>query len=171
MATIRSGRPDDRDAVLDVVRAAFSAGGADPQEEVSVVTATWDLDAAPPNLELVAVEDDTVVGYVVAARGRIQETEVLGIAPLAVVPLRQGEGIGTQLMGELTARAEAEGWPLLLLLGDPGYYQRFGFEPAARLGITYAALGGPDRHFQARKLRAYDAAMRGAYTYCWETPA
>jgi putative acetyltransferase len=169
MVTIRSTQSNDRDAVVAVVRAAFSSDGHDPQEEVDIVTETWARGAAPEGLDLVAVEDATVVGYVVAARGRLSDTDVLGVAPLAVAPLRQRAGIGTALMTELIARADTKHWQLLLLLGDPAYYERFGFEPAAKLGITYAALGGDDPHFQARKLACYDSSLRGTFSYCWET--
>ena len=169
MVKIRSTQSNDRDAVVAVVRAAFSSDGHDPQEEVDIVTETWARGAAPEGLDLVAVEDAIVVGYVVAARGRLSDTDVLGVAPLAVTPGRQRAGIGTALMQELIARADADRWQLLLLLGDPAYYERFGFEPTGKLGITYAALGGDDPHFQARKLARYDASLRGTFTYCWET--
>jgi putative acetyltransferase len=168
MTTVRTTRLSDRDAILAVVRAAFSGGGRDPQEELDVVTNTWALNAAPDDLDLVATEDDTVVGYVVAARGRLNAAEALGVAPLAVAPDRQHAGIGTALMTELLGRADGDGWPLLLLLGDPAYYSRFGFEPASQLGITYAGLGGPDPHFQGRKLARYDSALGGTFTYSWE---
>jgi putative acetyltransferase len=169
LVTVRATKPSDRDAVLDVVRAAFSYGGTrDPQEELDIVIGTWALDAAPEGLDLVAVDDDTVVGYVVAAQGRLSGIGVLGVAPLAVSPLRQRKGIGTALMVDLIQRADADGWPLLLLVGDPAYYQRFGFEPASALGIVYGALGEADPHFQARRLSHYDPALRGVYSYCWE---
>lgn len=168
MVTIRSTQRSDADAVIAVVRAAFSSDGRDPHEEADIVTATWALGAAPENLDLVAVEGSAVVGHVVAARGRLSGTEALAVAPLAVTPARQLTGIGTALMTTLIARAEAQGWPLLLLLGAPAYYERFGFQPAAGLGITYAALGGADPHFQALRLAAYDSEFRGTFTYCWE---
>ena len=167
MATIRSTQSNERDAVVAVVQAAFSSDGHDPQEEVDIVTETWARDAAPDGLDLVAVEDTAMVGYVLAARGRLSDTDVLGVAPLAVTPQRQHAGIGTALMTELIARADTNRWQLLLLLGDPPYYERFGFEPAANLGITYAALGGDDPHFQARKLARYESSLRGTFTYCW----
>jgi putative acetyltransferase len=171
VVTIRPTTSSDRDAALAVVRAAFAVDGHDPQEELDVVTDTWSLDAAPADLDLVATDDEAVVGYIVAARGVLDGAQVLGIAPLAVAPDRQRTGIGTALMTTLISRADDDGWPLLLLLGDPSYYERFGFGPASELGITYAAFGGPDRHFQARTLEAYDPALGGAYSYCWEIGA
>jgi putative acetyltransferase len=109
VVTIRPTQRSDSDAIIAVVRAAFSRDGHDPQEEVDIVTDTWALGAAPKDLDLVAVERTTVVGYVVAARGRLSETDVLGVAPLAVTPTRQHTGIGTALMTTLIARAETLG--------------------------------------------------------------
>ena len=57
------------------------------------------------------------------------------MAPLAVIPHRQSEGIGSGLMNELLRQAEGIGEPLLVLLGLPAYYGRFGFEAAGPLGI------------------------------------
>jgi putative acetyltransferase len=166
--TIRATTAGDHDAVLGVVRAAFSHGGRDGQEEVDIVRRTWELAAAPDGLDLVAVEGDAVVGHVLAAVGELDGTPTLAVAPLAVTPARHGRGIGSAMMGELLARAEAAAWPVVLLLGDPAYYQRFGFVPAASMGIVYAALGTEDPHFQARRLTDDDPALRGSFVYCWE---
>lgn len=53
------------------------------------------------------------------------------LGPIAVHPIRQGEGVGAALMREGLARAAEEGWTRVVLVGDAPYYQRFGFEPAA----------------------------------------
>ena len=87
---------------------------------------------------------------------------------MCVAPLHQQRGIGTTLMESLVVAATARGWPLLVLLGDPAYYMRFGFEAAGPLGLTYAPAGVGSPHFQARRLEEYDAGLRGAFTYCWE---
>lgn len=71
-------------------------------------------------------------------------------------------------MCSLLARAEAAGWPLVALLGSPAYYGRFGFEPSVPLGIVYPPVGPDDPHLQVRRLPAYDPALRGDLTDCWE---
>jgi putative acetyltransferase len=71
-------------------------------------------------------------------------------------------------MESLVDAATARGWPLLVLLGDPAYYERFGFEAAGPLGLTYEPAGVGSPHFQARRLADYDARQRGTFTYCWE---
>jgi putative acetyltransferase len=166
---VRPAVPDDREAILAVVRDAFSNGGRDGSEEIDIVQDTWSLDAVPHGLELVAVEDGDVLGHVLGARGDLDGREVVGIAPLAVTPERHGEGLGTALMTELLRRAQDAGLPLVVLLGHPEYYGRFGFEPSGPLGISYRPVGAGNPNFQVYRLAAYDASYRGEFTYCWET--
>jgi putative acetyltransferase len=165
---IRTARPGDADAILALVRAAFSDDTRDAHEEIDIVVSTWNRGAAVADLELVAVEDDAVVGHVLAAAGDLGGREVVGVAPLAVTPSRQGGGIGTALMTELLARARSAALPLLVLLGHPDYYRRFGFERSGPLGITYPVVGPDDPHFLVVRLDGYDPSYRGDFTYCWE---
>ena len=153
---------------MGVVREAFSSAARLGQEEIDIVLDTWLLDAVPTGLDLVATDDGQVVGHVLGAYGRLGERQVAGVAPLAVAPHRQGEGIGSALMGEVLRRAEQIGEPLLVLLGSPEYYRRFGFEAAGPLGIDYAAVGPGDPHFLIRRLRTYRPEWRGEFRYCWE---
>ena len=71
-------------------------------------------------------------------------------------------------MQALIAEATDRRWPLLVLLGDPSFYGRFGFEPAAPFGLSYAPVGPDSPHFQTRKLPGYDDASGGEFSYCWE---
>ena len=143
--TIRTTGADDRQAVLAVVRGAFGAKGRDGEEEVAIVARTWALATGPEHLDLVAVDDGAVVAHALGAVGDLAGTGAVAVAPLCVAPSRQGEGIGSALMTELIARADTAGWPMLLLLGDPRFYQRFGFEPAGPSGSTTARSGGTTR--------------------------
>jgi len=167
---IRATESQDHEDILELVREAFADEGRDGHEEVDVVLETWARGAVADGLDLVA-DDDGVVGHVMAARGRLEGRDAIAIAPLSVSPSRQRQGIGTALMTELLARADAVGWPFVLLLGDPDYYGRFDFEPAGPLGIVYPPVGADSQHFQIRRVRDLDAsAWRGTFTYCWELP-
>ena len=111
----------------------------------------------------------SVVGHVLAAMGDLDGHEVPGIAPLGVVTGRQSDGVGSTLMAHLLDEASARAWSLLLLLGDPGYYGRFGFAPASALGISYGPAGVGNPHFMAHCSRAATAVIpSGEFRYCWE---
>ena len=165
---MRTTGSDDKQAVLAVVRGAFSTKGRDGQGEVDVVERTWVLAASPEHLDLVAVDGGAVVAHALGAVGDLEGTAALAVAPLCVTPPRQGEGMGSALMTELIARAEAVGWPMVLVLGNPRFYRRFGFEPAGPLGMHYRPVGRDNPHFQVRRLARLDASLRGEFTYCWE---
>ena len=92
------------------------------------------------SLCLVAVRDGKLVGSirfwpVVVGEAR---TPALLLGPLAVDPEHRNAGIGSQLMRESLARAKALGHRAVLLVGDHGYYERFGFALAAPRGIGMA---------------------------------
>lgn len=168
LITIRNTDTGDREAIIACVRVAFATGGHNGEEEVQIVLSTWSRRAAPPELDLVALADGAVVGHVLGGRGRLGDREVIGLAPLAVIPKHQRQGVGSRLVVELIARADTGGWPLVVVLGDPGFYGRFGFEPASGLGIEYSAVGRGDPHFQARRLSRFDQSLHGEFRYCWE---
>jgi putative acetyltransferase len=106
-------------------------------------------------ISLVAEETDGILGHVMLSRmkaeGDGRTYRALGLGPVAVVPKRQGQGIGAALIGEALRRAEAIGEEILFVLGEPAYYGRFGFsaEAAAPFASPYA---GP--HFMAKTFGA-----------------
>jgi predicted N-acetyltransferase YhbS len=163
---VRETTEADRAAVIDVVRRAFTDGTRDGKEETDIVAATWALGDAATPIDLVAA-DSVVVGHVLGAAGTIGGAQLLGVAPLSVAPERQGRGIGSSLMTDLLARAAGAGWPAVVLLGNPGYYRRFGFEPAGDFDIHYEPVGAGNPHFMLRRLGG-EALPHGMFTYCWE---
>ncbi len=164
---VRRERPADSAAVHAVHAAAFRPPGARPDTEVVEARLVDELreDAGfLPHLSLVATDGGTVVGHVIATRAWLEPLGVpaLGLGPLGVLPAVQGRGVGTVLVHALLAVAEAADERLVALLGAPGYYRRFGFVPAATVGV-----GAPDpawgEHFQARWLG--DRRAEGTFRY------
>jgi predicted N-acetyltransferase YhbS len=157
---VRRERPADHDAVRALHRAAFGADpvtgnvrAADDVPEARLVDELREDAGFLPHLSLVAVRDDAMVGHVLATRGWLEPigSPALGLGPLGVLPAAQGGGVGTVLVHALLAVAEACEEPVVVLLGSPAYYRRFGFRPATDLGIA-----APDprweEYFQARRL-------------------
>ena len=165
---VRTVDPSDRDAIVGVVRAAFTGDGGDGQEEVDIVIATWKVRGGRPGLELVALAGHAVIGHLLAAAGDLDGRDVVAVAPLSVAPGYQGMGVGSALMTELLRHGDREDWPGALLLGDHEYYRRFGFESSAPFGIVYGPAGEGSPYFQLRRLRAFDPSLHGEFRYCWE---
>lgn len=129
---IREEAPGDRAAIRAVVEAAFP----EPAEARLVERLRADGDAV---FSLVAIEDGIIVGHVMFSK-MTGPFRALGLGPVAVVPGRQRAGIGSRLIREGLARARADGWEGVFVLGDPNYYRRFGFdaETAAGFASPYA---------------------------------
>lgn len=145
-------------AIHDVTSAAFGRAA-----EAKLVD---ELRAGPawlPRLSFVAVTD-SLVGHVVATRGHVDGVPVLGLGPLSVHPDAQRRGVGSALTHAILGAADALAEPLVALLGEPAYYQRFGFRPSTEAGIEPPV---PEwrPHFQVRTLTAYDPALRGVFAY------
>lgn len=117
-----------------------------------------------PELSLVAEVDGEIVGHVVCTRGELAGRPALGLGPVSVSPDRQRDGVGSALMHAVLGGADAMGEPVVVLLGSPAYYERFGFAPASSLGIEAPDPAWGD-YFQARPLAAYDPGLRGPFRY------
>ena len=158
----------DRPAVIELVRSAFTDAARDGREEVDIVERTWTLRTGDDVIDLVAIRDGEIAGHVLGAAGVLNGAPLLAVAPLAVAPAHQGQGIGSLLMTDLLRRADDAGWPAAVLLGNPQYYQRFGFEHAGRAGVDYPPVGSESPYFQIRRLSRYTSSLQGSFAYCWE---
>jgi putative acetyltransferase len=129
---IRPERAGDEPEIRRVVLAAF--GGPDEADLVDALRAS---PAWIPALSLVALYGDRVVGHVLFTRATIEGApSAIALAPLAVDPSRQRQGIGDALTRAGLAEARAMGERVAIVLGHPSYYPRFGFEPAVPRGLT-----------------------------------
>lgn len=91
-------------------------------------------------ISLVAIEDGRVVGHVMFSRMEAP-FKALGLAPLAVATDKRVQGIAARLIQEGIERAQEEGWQGIFVLGDPSYYQRFGFSAQAAAGFDCRYAG------------------------------
>ncbi len=134
--SIRLERSGDEAAIYEVNRLAFNGEG-----EPKLVDAIRASDGFIPDLSLVAEQDGQIVGHVLFSRAAIRtesrDIPVLVLAPIAVVPELQNQGIGSKLIQAGLERARELDEKIVLLVGHPWYYPRFGFKPARPLGIDY----------------------------------
>jgi putative acetyltransferase len=147
---IRDESPHDWKAVYEVVSSAFGQ----PAEAELVKELRKAGDSI---VSLVAEEDGQIVGHVLLSRMNAP-FPALALAPVSVLPLRQRGGIGSALIEGAVERARSHGWTAIFVLGDPNYYERFGFEVEAAEGFTSPYAG---RHFMVLKLSTLLPATTG----------
>lgn len=143
---IRTEEAIDIDAITAVHRACFPTEG-----EARLVDAL--RAAGRLTISLVAVADNAVVGHVAFSPVTSADGQTgLGLGPIAVLDAHRRQGIGSHLVrtGLLAGKTADYGW--CVVLGDPAYYSRFGFEPAPKFGLTDEYGGG--NYFQATELAA-----------------
>ena len=140
---IRNETPDDIPAIRSVVTRAMLLLPQSVGTEADIIDGLRAADAL--ELSLVAEEEGVVLGYLAASRARIGAEDGWAlIGPLAVEPSRHGQRIGSTLMEQaiLRLRATCAG---AVLVGEPGYYGRFGFR--AYPGLTVGPC--PPHYIQA----------------------
>lgn len=146
MIIIREEKPEDIEAIRRINLAAF---GQPVEAEV-----IEKLRRSCENLlSLVAVNGEEVVGHIlfspatIGGEGATYEVEGMGLAPMAVLPRCQGQGIGSLLIHNGIKMLREKGCPFIIVLGYPEYYPRFGFERASRYGIHSQWSEVPDEAF------------------------
>lgn len=150
MIDVRDENPRDWKAVYQVVSSAF--GRVAEAELVKELR-----EAGDSVVSLVADEDGQIVGHVLLSK-MDAPFPALALAPVSVIPTRQRSGIGSALVKRVVNRARSEGWAAIFVLGDPNYYERFGFDREAAAGFTSPYAG---RHFMVLKLSSSLPASTG----------
>ncbi|MBX9456978.1 MAG: N-acetyltransferase [Rhizobium sp.] len=141
---IRDETAADHIAICDITRAAFADKPYSDQTEAEVIEGLRAADAI--RLSLVAVSADEVVGNVVFSDVAIDGVAGwVGLGPVSVKPALQRGGIGSVLIKAGLDRIRATGAAGCVLVGDPGYYGRFGFKTVPGLGYG----GVPDDYVMA----------------------
>jgi putative acetyltransferase len=153
--TIRLEKPEDIPAIRIVNELAFGR----PAEADLVDALRRNGKSA---VSLVAEDDDRIVGHILFSPVTVEtvEREMVGagLAPLAVIPERQNQRIGSMLVEHGLRRCREEGHQYVVVLGHPDYYPRFGFVPAGRFGIK-SEYDVADEVFMVMELR--EGALRG----------
>ena len=163
---VRPQRGEDYEAIRHVYTEAFRRPESPDSVplEVPLFETLWEAGDALPELSFTAQVEGVAVGHVTASKATVAADPVVAVGPIGVLPEHQGMGIGSALMDALLTAADVAQVPLIVLLGSPQYYSRFGFRPAEQLGVTPPVAGWGDA-FQARPLSAYTPRVAGPFHY------
>lgn len=155
---VRSEKPEDLEAIRRVNVAAFGRGS-----EADLVD---QLRGAASTFSFIAVESEQIVGHiffspvVIVRSGRSTNVGkyagdllALGLAPVAVLPEYQRQGIGSLLIQYGLEECAQLGFKAVVVLGSPAYYPRFGFIPAKEKGLGCEYLV-PDEIFMVLELES-----------------
>lgn len=171
--TVRTAAPEDLPEILSVVKEAFK----DSECEALIVQALAKCLGNSQLISLVALQNNRIVGHIMVSpvtmmrndvqvtieeppivlyRTALSETQstrvpkIMGIAPLAIHPKHQHQGIGTHLLVSAMKMCLSWGVKALTVLGDISFYSRVGFVRAEQYGVTYG--GQPSEHFMILEL-------------------
>ncbi len=137
------------------------------ENEAKLVESIRNSDRYIPDLSLVAELDGIVAGHILLSYIDLvgQETQkILGLAPMAVQPALQRQGIGSALVRAGLEAATARDELMVIVLGHPQFYSRFGFKPAVDYGIE-SPFPVPKEVFMLKPLKNYDERYRGKVIY------
>lgn len=142
---IRRETSTDIAAIAAVTVAAFQNAAHTSHTEQFIIAAL--RNAGQLSVSLVADDNGVVIGHVAVSPVTISDgtSGWLGLGPISVAPDYQGQGIGTQLMEQALAELRALSASGCVVLGEPGYYSRFGFKAEPSLVLPEV----PSEYFQA----------------------
>lgn len=143
MPEIRPEIPADYPEVYRVNKMAFDGREAEPR----LVEALRNSEDFIPDLSLVAVVDGEIVGHIlfspIVVEIGSEDVTCISLAPMAVLPSLQSQGIGSALVRRGLEKVRSLGYPFVIVLGHPSYYPRFGFsaEKARYLTCPFGDCG------------------------------
>lgn len=144
---VRAERQGDYAAVYALNAAAFET----PAEAGLVNTLR---EQANPCISLVAEQDGLITGHILFTPASLSSDpalNIMGLAPMAVLPERQRQGIGSQLVRAGLQRCRHDGYHAVAVLGHPDYYPKFGFQPSVNFNIR-SEYDVPDEAFMLIEL-------------------
>jgi putative acetyltransferase len=135
---IRKEKYSDIDKITDITEAAFKDHPLSNNTEQFIINGLRKAKAMA--ISLVAEKDGKLIGHIAFAPVRISgvSSNWYGLGPISVLPEYQNQGVGKALISEGLSALKSIGGRGCVLVGDPGYYKRFGFK--ALPGLTHEGV-------------------------------
>ncbi|MEM9525984.1 MAG: N-acetyltransferase [Bacteroidota bacterium] len=167
--SIRQETTSDYPAVFALIKSAFEKEVHSDHREQFLVERLRSSPAFIPALSLVAESHGKIVGHILLTSIWIKNGDKafpsLALAPVSVLPNKQGNGIGAKLIREAHERATCLGHQSVVLLGHAGYYPRFGYERADKYGIRLPFPAPPENCLVTALTPAGLAGVTGTVEY------
>ncbi len=164
---IRPAEPKDYDEIYSLVQKAFASAEHSDGAEQDSVNALRAGSSYIPELSLVAEKDGRLIGHIMFTKARVGTQTLLALAPLAVLPDCQKQGVGQALIAQGHKIAQELGYAYSVVLGSETYYPKSGYQPAKKFNIK-APFETPQENFMACKLQNNAPAISGIMQYAAE---
>ena len=153
---IRKEKKEDYKITEEVVKEAFANEEYSDQREHRLVASLRNSDEFIPDLSLVALHKDKIIGHILLSKIFIvkdeKSIESLALAPVSVLPNYQNKGVGQSLIQKSLEVAEKLNFDSVIVMGHSEYYPKFGFEKASNWCIQ-APFEVPDEFLMAIELK------------------
>lgn len=164
MLTIRAEQIEDYTKVNQIVTEAFKTVEHSDGNEQELVIKLRKSQFFIPELSLVALKDNKIAGHILFTKAYINQTPVLALAPLSVLPEYQNQGIGKALIRQGHEIAKTLGYQFSVVMGHAEYYRKVGYVPASKYGIK-APFEVADENFMAICLNGQSCQLDGYIKY------
>lgn len=138
--TIRKNNDDEWVEIFALIKKAFEDVSYSNHDEHLLVERLMKSNIFIPDLSLVAIVNDIIVGYILLTEIKIIQKDIitpsLSLAPLAVLPSYQGKGVGTALINAAHGIATEKQYGSIVVLGDEEYYPRFGYTTLSKYQLS-----------------------------------
>lgn len=161
---IRPETNADYATIRQLILTAFKNAPHSDGTEQDLVERLRQSEGFIPELALVAEQKGHIVGYILLTKIHIGDKIGLALAPLAVSPSHQRQGVGQQLIKTAHTTAERLGYRYSLVLGSDDYYPKFGYTQAENYGIT-APFDVPARYFMVNIFGGEKPDLTGTAVY------
>ena len=165
--TIRQEEIKDYENVYTVIKKAFETAEQSDGNEQDLVVRLRKGEGFIPQLSLVAIENEKIVGHIMFTKANLGTRTELALAPLSVDPENQRAGVGIALMNEGHKIAKALDYEFSIVLGSEKYYPKAGYKEASTFGVKQP-FDVPNENFMALNLKGNDIKINETLEYAKE---